>query len=106
MSPDTIPFEPAYKLWSDGAHKSRWFSLPDTNLTIGFTREGNWSSPAGAIWIKNFELQLTNGVPESTRRLETRFIVRNADGVYGVTYRWDSMTNATLVPEENVVLVL
>jgi hypothetical protein len=72
-------------------------------LTLGFNREGSWSSPAGAIWIKNFELQLTNGVPESARRLETRFIVRNTDGVYGVTYRWDeSMTNATLVPEEGM----
>ncbi|MEO8428304.1 MAG: PQQ-dependent sugar dehydrogenase [Verrucomicrobiota bacterium] len=100
--PGIVPYDINLPFWSDGAHKSRWFSLPDTNLTIGFEPEGNWATPAGAIWIKNFELQLTNGVPESARRLETRFIVRNADGVYGVTYRWDSMTNATLVPEEGM----
>jgi mono/diheme cytochrome c family protein len=32
--------------------------------------------------------------------LETRFLVKNSAGIYGVTYRWgDSTTNATLVPE-------
>lgn len=86
--------------WSDHARKSRWFSVPNTNLTIGFAREGNWSFPTGTVWIKHFELELTNGVPASRKRLETRFIVRNVGGVYGLTYRWgDSLTNATLVAE-------
>jgi mono/diheme cytochrome c family protein len=67
---------------------------------MSFNRDSNWSFPTGAVWIKHFELELTNGVPESRRRLETRFIVRNTNGVYGVTYRWDdAQTNATLVPE-------
>jgi mono/diheme cytochrome c family protein len=36
-------------------------------------------------------------------RVETRFIVRNSNGVYGVTYRWaGSTTNATLVPESGM----
>ena len=74
--------------------------MPNTNLTIGFSRDGNWAFPDGAVWVKHFELELTNGVPASRKRLETRFIVRNAGGVYGVTYRWgDSLTNATLVAE-------
>ena len=85
--------------WSDNAIKSRWFSVPNTNLTIGFNPSGNWSFPTGSVWIKHFELELTNGVPESRKRVETRFIVKNTNGVYGVTYRWDSATNATLVPE-------
>jgi len=60
-----------------------------------------WAFPTGMVWIKHFELEMTNGVPESARRLETRFLVRNSDGVYGVTYRWgDSPTNATLVAAE------
>ena len=98
-----VPYALNVPFWSDNAVKTRWFSLPDTNLTIGFSREGNWSFPAGTIWIKHFELERTNGVPESARRLETRFIVRNSNGVYGVTYRWgDSLTEATLVPEEGM----
>lgn len=85
--------------WSDGAHKSRWFFMPTNNAKMGFNAEANWSLPAGMSWVKHFDLELTNGVPESTRRLETRILVRNSNGVYGVTYRWDSLTNATLVAD-------
>lgn len=97
-----VPIELNVPLWSDGAHKRRWFCLPGTNR-IAFSREGQWLAPIGTVWIKHFEIELTNGVPESTHRLETRFLVRTAEGVYGVTYRWgDSRTNAVLVPEEGM----
>ncbi|MEY4385273.1 MAG: hypothetical protein RLY20_556, partial [Verrucomicrobiota bacterium] len=99
-APGIVPYTINVPFWSDGAVKSRWFSLPDTNLTFGFNADGNWSFPTGAVWIKHFELELTNGVAASRRRLETRLLVRNTAGVYGVTYRWgDSLTNAFLVPE-------
>ncbi|MEI9962781.1 MAG: PQQ-dependent sugar dehydrogenase [Limisphaerales bacterium] len=94
-----VPYDLNVPFWSDNAIKTRWFSLPNTNLTIGFNPTGNWSFSTGAVWIKHFELELTNGVATSRKRLETRFIVRNTDGVYGMTYRWNSATNATLVPE-------
>jgi glucose/arabinose dehydrogenase len=98
-----VPYDLNLPFWSDNARKTRWFSVPDATQTIGFNREGNWSFPAGTVWIKHFELELTNGVPESARRLETRLIVRTTNGVYGVTYRWgDSLTNAVLVPEEGL----
>jgi uncharacterized repeat protein (TIGR03806 family) len=98
-----VPYDVNVPLWSDGAHKTRWFSLPDTNRTIGFEREKSWTFPTGTIWVKHFELELTNGVPTSARRIETRFLIRNAGGVYGVTYRWDeSQTNATLVEKEGL----
>jgi glucose/arabinose dehydrogenase len=98
-----VPYDINVPFWSDHAQKTRWFSVPDTNLTIGFNAEGNWSFPTGTVWIKHFDLELTNGVAESRKRLETRFIVRNSGGVYGVTYRWgDSTTNATLVAEEGM----
>ncbi len=98
-NPGIVAYDVNTPFWSDNALKSRWFSVPNTNLTIGFNPSGNWSFPTGSVWIKHFELELTNGVPESRKRLETRFIVKNTNGVYGVTYRWDSATNATLVPE-------
>src|SRR6185436_8636941 len=78
----------------------RWFSVPKTNLTIAFNPNANWSFPTGTVWIKHFELELTNGVPASRKRLETRLLVKNSAGVYGVTYRWgNSTTDATLVSE-------
>lgn len=101
--PGIVHYDLNVPFWSDGATKQRWFSIPNTNHTIGFNPEGNWSFPTGTVWIKHFDLELTNGVPESTRRLETRFLVKNALGVHGFTYRWgDSLTNALLVPEEGL----
>ena len=101
--PGIVPFEINVALWSDGAHKTRWFSLPDTTQTIGFSRDGFWTYPTGMVWIKHFELELTNGVPESARRLETRFLVRTVDGIAAATYRWDdSQTNALLVPAQGM----
>jgi uncharacterized repeat protein (TIGR03806 family) len=100
VAPGIVGYDINVPFWSDGAAKSRWFSVPNTNLTITFNSEGNWTFPTGTIWIKHFELELTNGAPSSRQRLETRLLVKNATGVYGVTYRWgNSLTNATLVPE-------
>lgn len=98
-NPGIVAYDLNVPFWSDNAIKSRWFSVPNTNLTLGFNPNGNWSFPTGTVWIKHFELELTNGIAASRKRLETRFIVRNTNGIYGMTYRWDSATNATLVPE-------
>jgi len=101
--PGVVPYDLNVPFWSDNALKTRWFSVPDTNLTIGFDRNGNWSFPTGTVWIKHFELELTNGVPASRQRLETRLWVKNTTGGYGVTYRWgNSTTNAAPVPEEGL----
>jgi glucose/arabinose dehydrogenase len=95
-----VPYDINVPFWSDTATKSRWISVPNTNLTIGFSATNNWSFPTGTVWIKHFELELTNGSPSSARRLETRFLIKNAGGVYGITYRWgNSTTNASLVSE-------
>jgi hypothetical protein len=102
-NPGIVPYDLNVPFWSDNAIKTRWFSLPNTNLAIGFNADGNWSFPTGTVWIKHFELELTNDVPASHKRLETRLLVKNSSGIYGVTYRWgNSTTNATLVPEEGL----
>jgi len=96
------PYSINVPFWSDNAIKSRWFSVPSTNLFVGFSAESLWTIPTGTVWIKHFDLELTNGVASSKRRIETRLLVKNAsgNGGYGVTYRWgNSITNATLVPD-------
>ena len=96
-----VPYDLNVPFWSDHAIKSRWFSVPDPALKITFNPDGNWGFPPGTIWIKHFELQLANGAPP--RRLETRLLVKNSRGVYGVTYRWDdAQANAILVPPEGM----
>ena len=96
-----VPFEPNVSFWSDYAVKRRWFSVPALADKITFAADGNWTFPAGTVWVKHFDLDLTRGDPATARRLETRFLVKVPDGVYGVTYRWNAaQTEATLVPEE------
>jgi len=97
-APGIVPYDINQSFWSDNALKSRWFSVPSLSQTIGFDPSNNWTFPAGTVWIKHFNLQLTNGDPTSIIRLETRLLVKNSNGIYGVTYRWGgSKTNATLV---------
>ena len=101
--PGIIPYDLNVAFWSDNARKMRWFSVPDTNSTMTFSAEGNWGFPAGTVWVKHFDLQMTNGDAASARRIETRVLVKNAAGVYGVTYRWDAAGgNALLVPEDGL----
>jgi glucose/arabinose dehydrogenase len=101
--PGIVPYDINVPFWSDGAGKSRWFCLPGLDQVMDFNAEAHWGFPTGMVWVKHFELKLTNGVPESARRLETRVLVKNETGAYGVTYRWGlSRTNAVLVPAEGL----
>jgi len=94
-----VPYDIQVPFWSDGAVKTRWFSVPDTSEFMSFRAESSWLFPTGTVWIKQFDLLLTNGSPESLRRLETRVLVKDEDNVFGLTYRWGlSKTNASLVP--------
>jgi uncharacterized repeat protein (TIGR03806 family) len=101
--PGIVPYEINVPFWSDNAIKTRWFSVPGLNQKMTFNANGNWSFPTGTVWVKHFELELTNGVPSSRQRLETRLVVKTSDSVYGLTYRWgDSTTDATLVAENGM----
>lgn len=95
-----VPYEVNLPFWSDGALKRRWFSLPDTNLFLGFRETGAWLTPPGTVWVKHFDLEMTDGNPASRRRLETRFLVRNAGGVHGFTYRWNPGDSDALLVDE------
>ncbi|MBK8038933.1 MAG: PQQ-dependent sugar dehydrogenase [Verrucomicrobiaceae bacterium] len=86
--------------WSDYAIKSRWFMLPNGSDTFGFVQDGNWSLPQGALFIKHFDYELTRGNPATKKRLETRLLMINATGSYGVSYRWNETgTEAFLVAD-------
>jgi glucose/arabinose dehydrogenase/mono/diheme cytochrome c family protein len=98
-NPGVLPYEPNLTFWSDGAEKQRWFVIKNTTDMIGYAPEGNWSFPEGMIWIKHFDFDLDRSNPGTTKkRLETRVLVRNATGAYGVAYRWNEAgTEASLV---------
>ncbi len=88
-----LPYDLNVGFWSDGAHKNRWMALPNdshgTPVKVGFRPTGDWSFPAGTIFVKHFELAVDEAHPDLRRRLETRLLVRTVSGsVYGVTYKW------------------
>jgi uncharacterized repeat protein (TIGR03806 family) len=99
-SPGVVPYDLRAPLWSDGATKLRWLSLPALG-SIVTSNEAPWSVPPGTVLIKHFELALDERQPEVRRRLETRLLVAAQGGsFYGVTYRWNTdETDAELVLE-------
>jgi len=86
-NPGLIPYDLNVGFWSDGADKSRWIAVPQGQ--IAFAPSGEWRFPPGTVFVKNFDVGLDAANPASKRRLETRLLVRDADGgVYGVVYKW------------------
>jgi hypothetical protein len=76
-------YEPAFALWSDGASKRRWVSLPDA--PIDTSNPDDWSFPVGTRFWKEF----TRG----GKRIETRLLqkVGPAPGDWaGAAYVWDA----------------
>ncbi len=101
-NPGVVPYEPNLKFWSDHADKSRFFLIKNLTDQVTYSASDDWTFPAGMVFVKHFDMDLNRDLPgTNVKRLETRFIVRNAGGVYGVSYKWnDEGTNATLVPPE------
>ncbi|MCB1123852.1 MAG: hypothetical protein KJT03_20020, partial [Verrucomicrobiae bacterium] len=93
-----LAYEPNVSFWSDYAIKSRWVSVPEGQIGYGLNEP--WRFPEGTIWIKHFDLPMERGNPNSSVRVETRFLVKTAQGAYGISYRWNEAgTEATLADE-------
>ena len=97
LAPGVSPFRPKYELWSDGAVKTRWVSLPP-GTQIDASNPDHWSFPVGTRFWKEFQYQ--------GRRVETRFITRYAagpDDFLYASYQWNADgTQATLAPAGGV----
>jgi glucose/arabinose dehydrogenase len=99
-SPGLLPYQINLPFWSDHAIKRRWFTIPGSSSKMTWSRDGEWIFPTGQIWVKHFDIETTRGNPATRKRLETRLLVKNASGAYGVSYRWNEAgTEANLVGE-------
>jgi uncharacterized repeat protein (TIGR03806 family) len=98
-APGLVPYDLIVPFWSDGAVKSRYIAVPK-GAHIGFSPTGEWTFPAGVVFVKTFELPTDAAHPDIRRRLETRLLVRDsAGGVYGVVYKWrPDNSDADLLP--------
>ena len=93
-----VPYGVNTPLWSDGASKKRWISVPKASGGIIYSQDSLWDFPVGTVFIKHFELPVSR---DSTTKLETRFFVidENKQG-YGITYKWNEQgTDAELIAD-------
>ncbi len=108
-SPGLTPYSVNLPFWSDHAIKSRWVIVPDGTSKFTNSPEASWTLPNGTVWVKHFDMEMQRGVPSSKKRIETRLIVKNPTGAYGVSYRWNEAgTEATLAADagENFTLAV
>jgi hypothetical protein len=74
-------YAPAVVLWSDGAGKQRWISLPE-GKKIDATDPNNWVFPVGTKFYKEFRVD--------GRRVETRTFQKTGEDLWArATYAWN-----------------
>lgn len=95
-----VRYEPNVSFWSNGSTKRRWFGIrSSTTAKMTYSEKGNWSFPAGTVWMKHFDMN----TPEGLKKVETRFLVKTQTGAYGITYKWRAdQSDADLVPAEGL----
>jgi glucose/arabinose dehydrogenase len=93
LAPYVMSFAPEYKLWSDGADKTRWAYIPSC-AQIDTTDMDNWVFPVGTRFWKEFKV--------NNQAIETRYLERWGVGPsdwHFISYQWNAQgTDATQVP--------
>ncbi|EAU40006.1 hypothetical protein FP2506_02155 [Fulvimarina pelagi HTCC2506] len=92
VDPAHLAFSPQYPLWTDGAIKRRWISLPP-GATIDAAGSAGWIFPDGTRFWKEFSFD--------GRPVETRFMEHQGAGRWTfAAYEWSKDgSTATLAPE-------
>lgn len=93
-APDVIPFAPATPLFTDYALKKRFMWIPKGSKATYTADNQILQLPVGSVLIKSFYYQ--NMLPSGkTRILETRLMIRKANGWIFANYKWnDDQTEA------------
>lgn len=93
IAPDVLAFRPQFPLWSDGAEKHRWISLPPGGV-IDTHDMDHWSLPQGTRIWKEFARE--------GHRIETRVLAKigPTDSDWAMqSYIWNAdETEATAAP--------
>jgi uncharacterized repeat protein (TIGR03806 family) len=96
-----LPYQPASSLFSDYAHKKRFVWLPKNTKASYNGADNVLEFPIGAVLIKTFYYD--NVQPSNTTKIiETRLLIRKADGWKLYDYIWnEQQTEAYLDIEGN-----
>ena len=83
-----LPYEPINSLFTDYSQKKRFVWMP-YNVSATYVSDGdNLNFPTGSILIKTFYYE--NVLPNNTtRNIETRLLIKKADGWIFANYIWD-----------------
>ncbi|HXI58066.1 MAG TPA: hypothetical protein VNO55_18500 [Polyangia bacterium] len=88
LAPGVAAYAPAVPLWSDGAEKQRWISLP-AGSTIDNADPNEWKFPVGTKVWKEFS--------RDGRRVETRLWQKLRDNYWvNATYAWNDDESAAM----------
>ncbi len=102
-----VPFSINAAQWADYAQAMRWLGLPGNSSVVVhhepariagsmFSRAMDY--PKDSVLMKTLSLELIQGDPSSTRRIETQLLHFNGYDWRGYTYRWnEEQTDAELV---------
>lgn len=96
VDPAHLGFAPQYPLWTDGAAKRRWLSLPPGER-IDASDPDAWNFPVGTRFWKEFAFD--------GRPIETRYMERRGDGSWlFAAYAWSADgTTANLVSDKGIL---
>ncbi|HYG76416.1 MAG TPA: PQQ-dependent sugar dehydrogenase, partial [Planctomycetota bacterium] len=98
-----VPYSVNAQLWSDGAHKERFFLMPGADSKIDYTGDRGFEFPEGAVLVKSFGLEREHGNPKSLQWIETRLLTKTLGKWVGYSYEWNAeQTDAVLVAKEGV----
>ncbi len=96
-----VAYDVNASLYADGAKKRRLvFVPPGAKVTVDADR---WQLPVGAYLVKTFSFPVDLRDPSRGERLvETRFLVRTADGFTASTYLWNAAQTDAIASGGNV----
>lgn len=109
VDPTHLYFEPQYPLWTDGAHKARWVSIPPGKQIQNGGEDAtegdadHWLFPVGTRVWKEFSFPDPQN-PQRLKRVETRYYRKSREnGWFAASFLWnENETEATVAPEEGI----